>query len=714
MPSKSFGAPKKSPLILPDRWYELRPHSEQSRLWTSPARFKVVPAGRRSGKCLAAGTLITMANGTQKPIEKIKIGDMVLSANPMYILEPKAVTNIISNGIKPTIEIRLANPNRRYKKSKSYIQTYATHEHPFWVNKKWTKAKDIRHSDLMAVNKSKFPEAAYLPITKDDILKSLNCDLRERKNREGQEDDGPLQLNLWLREYWGHHSDRLSVKQFNDFYPYIDQALFAFFLEGDITWAKVTLVKPAGERETYNLTIEDNKNFLANGMVSHNTELAKRKIILRCINPWDTSMPLPSRTPPPGPNSEKGQGPRYFMGAPTWQQAKRIYWSDLKAMVPDWAFDGTRRQAVSESDLCIRFKSGAELWVVGMDKPERIEGSPWDGGVLDEYGNMKSRTWPEHVRPALSDRKGWCDFIGVPEGRNHYYDISQYAKKVAQEAERLGKMPEWDNFHWISADILDADEISSAREFLDALTFAQEYEGDFTHFQGRAYYPFNERLHCRPLQYNPKLPLIFCFDFNINPGVAVVCQEQLMPEVVEVCYDKQANREYSKPVIGTGIIGEVYIPQNSNTVAVCNRLLYDWHNHDGEIHIYGDATGGTGGSAQTEGSDWDIVRKVFHGKWNNKIYYFLPTGNPKERVRVNAMNSRLMSVSGVIRMMIDRERAPNTVKDLEGTRILEGGSGELDKKATPELTHLTDGLGYYIVYRFPIEETQGKSFELLW
>ena len=42
------------------------------------------------------------------------------------------------------------------------------------------------------------------------------------------------------------------------------------------------------------------------------------------------------------------------------------------------------------------------------------------------------------------------------------------------------------------------------------------------------------------------------------------------------------------------------------------------------------------------------------------------------------------------------------VKDFEGVKLLEGGSGEIDKKADPMLTHLTDGIGYYIAKEFPI------------
>lgn len=129
------------------------------------------------------------------------------------------------------------------------------------------------------------------------------------------------------------------------------------------------------------------------GRRSGKTELAKRHLVRSAFIPTGF---FPSR---------------FFAAAPTRDQAKRIWWDDLKAMVP---LD-MRSRAPSESELTIFTNMGSEIVVVGMDKPERIEGSPWDGGVLDEYGNMKEKAWGENVRPALSDRKGWCWFIGVPE-----------------------------------------------------------------------------------------------------------------------------------------------------------------------------------------------------------------------------------------------------------------------------------------------------------
>jgi hypothetical protein len=52
------------------------------------------------------------------------------------------------------------------------------------------------------------------------------------------------------------------------------------------------------------------------------------------------------------------------------------------------------------------------------------------------------------------------------------------------------------------------------------------------------------------------------------------------------------------------------------------------------------------------------------------------------------------------------------VRDLEGVRTLEGGSGEIDKKVDPRLTHISDALGYYVDYRFPIAKFTSSTSTL--
>lgn len=405
-------------------------------------------------------------------------------------------------------------------------------------------------------------------------------------------------------------------------------------------------------------------NVVPAGRRSGKTERAKRKLVKRAL--LGTSF----------------SDPRFFAAAPTRDQAKRIFWDDLRRMVlSDFVAD------ISYSDLTISLVNGSTISVIGMDKPERIEGSPWDGGVLDEYANMKAHAWGAHVRPALSDRRGWCDFTGVPEGRNHYYDLYQAARAEMIAAAAEGRIPLWAAFTWHSSDILPADEVEAARADLDELTYQQEYEASFVNFQGRAYYKFSESTHCAALEYHPRGNLILCFDFNVDPGVAVICQE--------------GEDE-------TRVIGEVWIPQNSNTEAVCRKIAADWGHHQGKVFVYGDATGGARGSAKVRGSDWDIIKSELGRTFDaRRVFYKVPKSNPAERARINAVNTRLQSADGTVRLRVDPSKAPHVVRDLEGVRLLQGGSGELDKKHDAKLTHISDALGYYIQREFPTTE-RGK------
>lgn len=410
-------------------------------------------------------------------------------------------------------------------------------------------------------------------------------------------------------------------------------------------------------------------NVVPAGRRSGKTERAKRKVVMQALvgTAYDPA--------------------RFFLAAPTRDQAKRIFWDDLKKMVP-WALI----QKAYETELMVRTPM-AEVWVIGMDKPQRMEGTPWDGGVLDEYGNMRPRAWTENVRPGLADRHGWCDFIGVPEGRNHYYDL--WTEAMAEFMAK-GEASEWGAFTWHSSDVVDAQEVEAARRSMDALTFAQEFEASFVNFVGRAYYPFDRAVHCQPLRYSPSNALVFCFDFNVDPGVAAICQEQILPSGIE----------------GTGVIGEVFIPRNSNTPAVCRKLLQDYGAHMGPVRVYGDATGGNRGTAKVQGSDWDLVHEILTPAFRGHISFHVPNGNPPERARINAVNSRLLSADGMVRLMVDPVRAPHVAKDLEGVRLLEGGSGEIEKKSGSDLTHLSDALGYYVWKEYPLRSqgTQVATF----
>lgn len=394
---------------------------------------------------------------------------------------------------------------------------------------------------------------------------------------------------------------------------------------------------------------------------------------------------------------------RFLFAAPVHQQAKDIYWKDLKSFIPKRF---VRR--ISESELFIDLWWGTRLQVAGMDRPERAEGSPLDGIVMDEFANMKADVWSDHVRPALSTlgRPGWAIFVSVPEGRNHQFHLRQSAMLDIAEN---GDNSQWGIYHWKSSEVIDPVEVEAARRDLDKLTFEQEYEGSYVNFSGLAYYPFDRNIHARErVLYNPNRPLIFCFDFNRAPGICVVAQ----------IHDYHALEPMHRPEVARSIIaviGEVHIPSGSTTSAVCRRLILDWNEttkHEGDVYIYGDATGGAKKSSSNDGSDWDIVRDEFKGVRAWTIHNRVKRANPPERARVNAVNKMLMTTEGIVRILIDPVNAPRTIEDFEAVVVLEGGSGEINKDHDDKHTHLTDGFGYFVEVEFPTRDRKVVSHSL--
>jgi hypothetical protein len=373
---------------------------------------------------------------------------------------------------------------------------------------------------------------------------------------------------------------------------------------------------------------------------------------------------------------------RFVFAAPTRDQARKIYWDDLKRMVP--------RQFVKqirEDELLVQLVTDTKIEVVGLDAPARVEGSPLDWIVMDEVDDTKPIAWPNHVRPALDTDgrpSGRAIFIGKPKGRKILHALYTRA--------RSGEEPGWEVFRWKSSEIIDPERIAAAKRDLDARTYAQEYDAEFVDFEGRVYYSFEAALHAvEPLPYLPDDELVFAFDFNVKPGIAEVLQEQRYTG--------------TNPRVGgevTASIGEVWIPENSTTPAVVRKLIADWGTHTGPVLVYGDATGGAKGTAKVDGSDWEIIERMLRHHFGARVRMRVPSHNPLERVRVNSANSRLLNIDGVARWLIDPRKCPHLVDDLESVVSLAGSDGEIDKKSYPSLTHCSDAATYYIERRHSI------------
>lgn len=346
-------------------------------------------------------------------------------------------------------------------------------------------------------------------------------------------------------------------------------------------------------------------------------------------------------------------------------------------MVPDYMKAGKP----SESELVIPLVNGCEIQVMGMDVPERVEGRSLWHILLDEYGNMHADAWSENIRPALGDLEGSADLIGVPEGRNHYYNLFESALALSAAGDL-----DWRVFKWSARSVLSAKEIDAIVRDLDELTARQEIDADFVDYAGATYYSFSQANVIPVFGYDAAMTLDLCFDFNVAPGVAALIQ-------------KARNKKTGDEV--DVIFDEVHIPAGSNTPRVCREITRKYADHRGKVRVFADATGGAKKTSSTEGSDLELLEKYLRPTFGERLSMHVPKSNPSERARVNAVNSRLCSMNETRRLFV-AAKCRHTIADFGGVRNKPDGS--IDKERDEKLSHLSDAIGYRIHKLYPITD----------
>jgi hypothetical protein len=156
--------------------------------------------------------------------------------------------------------------------------------------------------------------------------------------------------------------------------------------------------------------------------------------------------------------------PRYAYIAPTYGQAKRVAWDYLvKYTTP---LGGTN----NISELRVDFW-GRRIQLYGSDNPDSLRGQYFDGVIIDEVGDQNPKIWTDIVRPALTDRKGWCLFIGTPKGHNHFKELRDRAKTE----EGWGLL----EFKASETGVVDDTELKAAKNEMGEDKYRQEFECSF-------------------------------------------------------------------------------------------------------------------------------------------------------------------------------------------------------------------------------------------
>lgn len=173
---------------------------------------------------------------------------------------------------------------------------------------------------------------------------------------------------------------------------------------------------------------------------------------------------------------------------------------------------------VENGSMVIRTSWGFELLCKSAKHPETLVGEGLDFVLMVEAGRHRRRTWGQYLRPALSDKRGWAIFSGVPEGRSEnslLFALWNRGQDDSHSQWRSWRMPSWTN-NIVFPGGRDDPEILEAESDLTEDEFQRQYGAKFVEKTGVVMQEWDDEVHLANLTYNPSWPLYGAVDYGFT------------------------------------------------------------------------------------------------------------------------------------------------------------------------------------------------------
>lgn len=363
--------------------------------------------------------------------------------------------------------------------------------------------------------------------------------------------------------------------------------------------------------------------------------------------------------------------PIYFYLLPTEAQAKRIAWVDFISMIPkDWI------KKINSTDKTIETHFGSVLYVLGGDKPQRLEGVQWDGGVVDEACDYRPGVWDLTLMPALTHRCRFCFRIGVPKRFGSSSD--EFHTWFTKDA------PNKFCASWPSSDIVDKAILDQLKQELSASDYDEQFNATWVSARGGVFLEFSA-IHnvYDKCVYSPERPIIVGCDFNVDPMSWTLAHK-----------------------VGDKIIVFDEIRISNTTTQRTLDVLDSKYNYPRK-HKSGWIFTGDAASKQrrtnADVTDYMIINN--DQRFLEKSITF-PNANPSLISRFATTNAALRSADGRRHVYI-HPRAEGLIKDLKSLSYKPGTN--LVDLSNKTLGHSSDSFGYLVMLARPLPFLQAAE-----
>lgn len=372
-----------------------------------------------------------------------------------------------------------------------------------------------------------------------------------------------------------------------------------------------------------------------------------------------------------------------FIGANTYKQLDQSTLKSFFAYLHKYDIEYTFNKApkynyvsqFKKHDGIISFPNGCQIITRSLDNYEDIRGIEIGWFWLDETRDTKKEAWDVlKARLRCKKSKLLCGMLtSTPNGYDWMY--VEFEEKPNQLGKNIG------HGYVISSTRenrknLPENYIEELESSYDPLTAQQEIEGKFVNTRaGRVYHQFSRDKNLLEYKYNPNEVIILCVDFNVNPMKWALIQKSGIKDIV---FD-----ELSK--------------NNTYTQQMAYEIKCKYPS--GRFILYGDYSGNYR-DTRSRTTDIEIIKEVLEISESDVRIKPQPPVNH----RIDAVNARLNNVKGERHLFVD-PKCIHTIKDFES--VVYDKSGKIEKNTTDlvkkELTHISDAIGYYCEYEYPVK-----------
>jgi replicative DNA helicase len=252
--------------------------SQLSRNLEQRADKRPILADLRESGCLTADTKILRADTNKE----ITIGELfeqgatnipVWSVDEHYKLVKSNMTKVFFSGNKDTYKLCL----------RSGREVKASGNHPFLTVEGWKSLDELIVTDHVAVPDS-FPEMPAWPSEIEDVIPEEIWKYISRTAIPQQGMTAQTFRDALSREYntatmiMGHDISRDRMETIAKILT-LDNKIHDL-LTGEVLWDEVIAIEPLGVEPVYDATVETTHNFIANGIVAHNSIEQDADIVL--------------------------------------------------------------------------------------------------------------------------------------------------------------------------------------------------------------------------------------------------------------------------------------------------------------------------------------------------------------------------------------------------------------------------------------------------